>query len=139
MIASRASPLFAMVDAYSCCSSSRSVSSSSPPIPMIAFIGVRISWLMVARNTLLASFAASASAFASCADANRRALSRAIEASCANRPSSATSSSSNERSAEASRAIPSTPITRCPDRSGTPASARIWPVGEDDERPSHSS
>ena len=33
-------------------------------MPMIAFIGVRISWLIVARNALLASFAASASALA---------------------------------------------------------------------------
>ena len=106
---------------------------------MIAFIGVRISWLIVARNTLLASFAASASAFASCAAANSRALSSAIEASCANRCSSATSSSSKARSAEASRAMPSTPITRCPDRSGTPASARIRPSGNDGERPSQSS
>ena len=29
-------------------------------MPMIAFIGVRISWLIVARNALLDSFAASA-------------------------------------------------------------------------------
>ena len=36
-------------------------------MPMTAFIGVRISWLMVARNALFASFAASAAARASCA------------------------------------------------------------------------
>ena len=30
-------------------------------MPMIAFIGVRISWLIEARNVLFASFAASAS------------------------------------------------------------------------------
>ncbi len=43
-------------------------------MPMTAFIGVRISWLIVARNELLASLAASACARASCASAKRRAL-----------------------------------------------------------------
>ena len=37
------------------------VSSSRPVMPMTPFIGVRISWLMVARNALLACVAASAS------------------------------------------------------------------------------
>ena len=60
MIASSASPLDETVVAYSRCSSFRSVPSSSPLMPMIAFIGVRISWLIVARNALFASFAASA-------------------------------------------------------------------------------
>ena len=36
-------------------------------MPITAFIGVRISWLIVARNALLASLAASAWARASCA------------------------------------------------------------------------
>ena len=39
---------------------SASVSSSSPVMPITPFIGVRISWLMVARNSLLARLAASA-------------------------------------------------------------------------------
>ena len=43
-------------------------------MPMTAFIGVRISWLIVARNELLASFAASAAARASCVSWNRRAF-----------------------------------------------------------------
>ena len=60
MIVSRASPLRAIVEAYSRCSASSSVSASRPLIPMIAFIGVRISWLIVARKALLDSFAASA-------------------------------------------------------------------------------
>ena len=38
------------------------VSSSRPLMPITAFIGVRISWLMVARNELFASLAASAAA-----------------------------------------------------------------------------
>ena len=52
---------------------------------MIAFIGVRISWLIAARKALLAAFAVSASSRASCAVAYRRALSSAIEASWAKR------------------------------------------------------
>ena len=50
------------------------VSSSSPLMPITAFIGVRISWLIVARNELFASLAASAAARASCASRNRRAF-----------------------------------------------------------------
>ena len=38
----------------------RSVSSSSPVTPMMPFIGVRISWLMFARNSLLVRFDSSA-------------------------------------------------------------------------------
>ena len=41
-------------------------------MPMIAFIGVRISWLMVARKALLAWLAASAAAWEFCACWNRR-------------------------------------------------------------------
>ena len=67
MIVSSASPLSRMVLAKSRCSSFSGVSSSSPLMPMTAFIGVRISWLIVARKALLASLAASAAARASCA------------------------------------------------------------------------
>ena len=49
-------------------------------MPMTAFIGVRISWLIVARNALFASLAASAAARASCASLNRRAFWIAITA-----------------------------------------------------------
>jgi hypothetical protein len=49
-------------------------------MPITAFIGVRISWLMVARNALLASLAASAAARASLASLNRRAFWIAITA-----------------------------------------------------------
>ncbi|MNN14610.1 hypothetical protein D3C81_1276840 [compost metagenome] len=45
-----------------CCWSMRLRVNSS--MPMIAFIGVRISWLIVARNVLLARFASSARSFA---------------------------------------------------------------------------
>ena len=41
---------------------SSGVSSSRPLMPITAFIGVRISWLIVARNALFASLAASAAA-----------------------------------------------------------------------------
>ena len=68
---------------------------------MIAFIGVRISWLIVARKVLFASFAASAAARASCAAAYSRALSSAIDASWAKRCSSSTSEGSYERPSRA--------------------------------------
>ncbi len=64
-------------------------------MPITAFIGVRISWLMVARNELLASFAASAAARATCDSLNRRTFSSAIIACCAKVCSSATSLSGN--------------------------------------------
>ena len=80
MIVSSASPDVRIVSAKSRCSASSSVSRSSPLIPMIAFIGVRISWLIAARNALFAWFASSAAAVASWASANSRAFSIAIDA-----------------------------------------------------------
>ena len=65
MIVSSASPDVRIVSAKSRCSESSSVSRSRPLIPMTAFIGVRISWLMAARNALLAWLALSAAACAS--------------------------------------------------------------------------
>ncbi len=44
------------VSRYSRCSLERSVSSARSVIPITPFIGVRISWLMLARNSLLARF-----------------------------------------------------------------------------------
>jgi hypothetical protein len=49
-------------------------------MPMTAFIGVRISWLIVARKELLASLAASACARAFWASRNKRAFWIAITA-----------------------------------------------------------
>ncbi len=54
-------------------------------MPMIAFIGVRISWLIAARKVLLAWLACSATSRASLVAPNRRALSMAI-AACCDRP-----------------------------------------------------
>ena len=51
---------------YSRCSGVSSVSSSSSVMPMTPFIGVRISWLMLARNSLLARLADSAASLAFC-------------------------------------------------------------------------
>lgn len=48
------------VRAISACSRSSVVSRSRPPMPMMAFSGVRSSWLTLARNWVLASLAASA-------------------------------------------------------------------------------
>ena len=61
MTVSSASPLPRMVSAYSRCSVERAVSSSSPVMPITAFIGVRISWLMVARKSDFAALALSRS------------------------------------------------------------------------------
>jgi hypothetical protein len=52
------------INKYSRCSSVSCVSSTSSVIPMIAFIGVRISWLMFARNRPLDLFADSAASAA---------------------------------------------------------------------------
>ena len=66
-------------------------------MPITAFIGVRISWLIVARNALFASLAASAAARASCASLNRRAFWIAMTAWSAKLCSSACSLSLNGR------------------------------------------
>ena len=55
-----ASPDTLTVLTYSRCSASRFVSSRSSVMPMTPFIGVRISWLIDARNSLLARLASSA-------------------------------------------------------------------------------
>ena len=54
MIVSSESADFSTSSAYSRCSVLSSVSRSSSVMPMTPFIGVRISWLMLARNSLLA-------------------------------------------------------------------------------------
>ena len=50
-----------MVSTYSLCSEERSESINNLDIPSTPFIGVRISWLMEARNSLFALVPASAS------------------------------------------------------------------------------
>ena len=80
MMVSSESPESRMVVAKSRWSSVSGVSSSSPLMPMTAFIGVRISWLIVARKALLASLAASAWARASCVCLKSRAFSMATTA-----------------------------------------------------------
>ncbi len=59
------SPLDAIVRTQSRCISLSSVSARMPVMPMTPFIGVRISWLMMARNSLLARSAACALAVSS--------------------------------------------------------------------------
>ena len=51
---------------YSRCTLRSGVSSSSSAMPITAFIGVRISWLTLARKSLLARLAASAASRAWC-------------------------------------------------------------------------
>ncbi len=66
MMASRCSPLRRMVPTYSArLAASWSLSPASRSAkPRMAVMGVRISWLMLARNSLLAALAASAAAWA---------------------------------------------------------------------------
>ena len=61
---SSASPLVRTISAYCCCSGVSSVSRSKPAIPITPFIGVRISWLILAKNWLFAWLAASAASLA---------------------------------------------------------------------------
>jgi hypothetical protein len=63
---SRASPLDRTTSANSRCSGVSSVPSRRPVIPITAFIGVRISWLIVARKALFDCVADSASSRACC-------------------------------------------------------------------------
>ena len=60
MTVSSDSPDALTMSRYSRCSALRSVSSASSVMPMTPFIGVRISWLILARNSLFARLAASA-------------------------------------------------------------------------------
>ncbi len=97
MMVSKVSPLVRMVSVNPRCSRVRSVSSSKLVMPMTAFIGVRISWLMVARKALLAWLAASASWRARWASWYSRALSSARDASWPKRLNSSTSFSPKVR------------------------------------------
>ena len=64
MTVSSVSALARIVSANSRCSASRLVSSSRLVMPITPFIGVRISWLIFARNSLFARAADSAASFA---------------------------------------------------------------------------
>ncbi len=66
-----ASPEVRMVPAKRFCRSLNSVSWRSSAMPSTPFMGVRISWLMLARNWLLARLAASAASFARVSSAVR--------------------------------------------------------------------
>ena len=65
MMSSSASAEVLTISRYSRCSGCCGASSSSSVMPSTPFIGVRISWLMLARNSLLARLAASAAVLAS--------------------------------------------------------------------------
>ena len=60
MMTSRFSPECEIISARSRCSGVSGVCSSMSATPITPFIGVRISWLIVARNSALAFAAASA-------------------------------------------------------------------------------
>jgi hypothetical protein len=64
-ISSESAEIFT-ISRFSRCWRVRSVPSVSMVSPMIPFIGVRTSWLTLARNSLFARFAASAASMAWC-------------------------------------------------------------------------
>ena len=72
MTTSSPSPLWRITWVKSRCSSVSGVSSSRLVMPMTPFMGVRISWLIVARNADFASAACSASSLASRSDCSVR-------------------------------------------------------------------
>ena len=73
MIVSRCWPLIRIVSAISrCCGVELGRAPSRSDMPMIAFIGVRISWLMLARKSDLAWVAASAATLARSSSASAR-------------------------------------------------------------------
>ena len=131
MIVSSASPESRIVLAKSRWSSDSGVSSSSPLMPITAFIGVRISWLIVARKALLASLAVSAAARASWACLNRRTFwiaSADCEARVVNR-----SSTSDVNGPGVLRSTVSAPMTWSSRSIGTARSARN-PAGSSSSR-----
>ena len=109
MIPSSASPAVRTPCAYSRWRASRSVESSRPVSPITPFMGVRISWLIVARNDDFAREAASAS-------------SRAAASSTAVRRCSASSAQVRTSASPTSRTIPTPVATAEPTLS--PARAR---------------
>ena len=80
MITSRFCPLSRIVSVYSRCVASSGVSSNRLVMPMTPFIGVRISWLIVARNADFAWLALSAWIFA-CSSSTACARSSSVRAS----------------------------------------------------------
>src|SRR5688572_6987134 len=68
---SRLSPARRKICTYLSCSAEREVFASRSAMPMIAFIGVRISWLMLARKSDLVWLALSAAALACCNSASK--------------------------------------------------------------------
>ena len=78
--ASRASPERWIMETISCPSASRSELESSAAPPMMLLSGVRISWLMLARNSLLARLDASAASLAASMACRARRRSRASRA-----------------------------------------------------------
>ena len=81
MIVSSESALPAIVCVKSRCFGVISVSSSKSVMPMIPFIGVRISWLILARNSLFNradSMAVSRADFTACSVPRRTVMSSAV-------------------------------------------------------------
>ncbi len=87
----KASAEFLTALRYSRCSGVKRVPSVNSVMPMITFMGVRISWLTFARNSPLARLAASAASLAcskACCSSRRRVTSWAMPTQCVMPPSS---------------------------------------------------
>jgi hypothetical protein len=69
---SRLSPARRKICTYLSCSADSGVLASRSAMPMIAFIGVRISWLMLARKSDLVRLALSATPWPACSSASTR-------------------------------------------------------------------
>ena len=118
---SNISPLVRIVSAKSRCRASSRVSSSRPVIPMMAFSGVRISWLMLARNWLLTSLALASSTFIFSNSSSARFRS-VISRSEENRPTTRPcSSSSGFLMVSNHRVVPSGSVISCSVMADSPA------------------
>jgi len=125
MMVNNASPLWRIVSVNSSCSAVRLVSSSRLVMPITAFMGVRISWLIVARNTLLAWLADSAASLACCMASNKRAVSIA-PLICPVMVSASFTSSSEKATDFSSRSTPIVPNTSPRATIGMIISERAW-------------
>ena len=120
MMPSSESAEICTISRYSRCSGDSSVSSASSVMPMTPFIGVRISWLMLARNSLLARLAASAASRAcrSASSACLRSVMSMIDPSMSGVPSRRSSTmiafSSAHITRPSRRSLPSRLVSACP-------------------------
>ena len=147
MISSRFSPALRNTLTYFFCSGFKGDSQSKSAIPRMAFMGVRISWLMLARNSLFASLEASAATLSCCNTSARlrSVMSRAATIIPAGLPSrsvnrAALSKTSTRRLSLVNRWL--SIVTRSPCRvrlTATPVCSASWDGTKSSRLPSNSS